>query len=455
MLPNLSQRLVGAFPILRRLDRSVLDVLGRSSVAVILRFMRTFASFGFNVLLARSLGADGTGVYFLAYTITRIASIIGRVGLDQTLLRFTAAHASQQQWDKVKGAYRQGMLIALAMSSAATAVVFLLAPILADIFSEPRLVDPVRIMAFSILPWSLLFIYSTLLQGLERIGDSIFVQGVGLPLINIPILLLLAGYLGVNGAALSYVITSVLVMFLGYRLWVRYTPEMSNIEGNFELNQLTRTTIPLFWMDFTMLAMGLSDTIIVGFFSDSQSVGIYDTTKRVAVLAITTLSAINTVVAPKFAALYAKEDIEEMGRLARNATMITTLVSIPVVLAFIIIPGPILSIFGSEFKEGGVALGILGIGQLVNASTGAVGFILIMTGHEKLMRNNAMGTSVLKIILQLLLIPPFGYIGAALAAAVADILRNVIAAVLVYKIFAILTIPIPERFFNHSPHLPR
>jgi O-antigen/teichoic acid export membrane protein len=448
LLSNFAHRLLSAFPFLKRLDSRVLDVIGRSSVAMLLRFGRTFASFGFNVLLARSLGADGTGVYFLAYTITRIASIIGRVGLDQTLLRFTAAHASQQQWDKVKGAYQQGMLIALAMSAIATAVVFLLAPLFAELFSEPRLVEPVRVMAFSILPGSLLVIFSTLLQGLERIGDSIFVQGVGLPLINMPILLLLAGYMGVNGAALSYVLTSILVLFLGYRLWTRYTPQLKNVTGNFELRQLTQTAVPLFWMDFTILVMGLSDTLILGFLSDSESVGIYDTTKRVAVLAITTLSAINTVVAPKFAALYAQNAIEEMGRLARNATLITTLVSIPVVLAFLIIPGPILSVFGSDFIEGSLALGILGMGQLINAATGAVGFLLTMSGHEKLMRNNAIGTSILKIVLQLVLIPPLGIIGAALASALADVLRNVIAAILVYQKFAIVTVPIPERFLR-------
>ncbi len=448
-MTNLSQKLVNAIPFLNRLDARFLDVLSRSGVAVALRLLRTLASFGFNVLLARSLGADGTGVYFLAYTITRIASVIGRVGLDQTLLRFTAAHASQQQWDKVKGAYRQGMLVTMLLSFLATGIVFLFAPVFAEIFSEPRLTDPVRIMAFSILPWSLLYVYSTLLQGLQRIGDSIFVQGVGLPLINMPILLLLAGYLGINGAAFSYVITAVLVLILGHRLWSRYTSDdMRAVKGDFDFKLLRQTTIPLFWMEFTMIVLGLSDTIIIGIFSDSQSVGIYDTTRRVAVLAITTLTAINTVVAPKFAALYAKNDIEEIGRLARNAAQITTFMSIPVVLAFWIFPQQILSLFGSDFSEGGLALGILGIGQLINAATGAVGLILIMTGHEKLMRNNAIGTSILKITLQILLIPPFGYIGAAVAAATADIIRNLISAILVYQKFSILTIPVPSRFLK-------
>jgi O-antigen/teichoic acid export membrane protein len=84
------------------------------------------------------------------------------------------------------------------------------------------------------------------------------------------------------------------------------------------------------------------------------------------------------------------------------------------------------------------------VGQFINAATGAVGYLLIMTGHEKIMRNITVATSVLKIALFILLIPVFGFVGAALAVAISDSARNLLAFFMVYRKLNIITIPIPD-----------
>ena len=92
------------------------EVVRGTATAFTLKALGTGLSFGFNIILARLLGAKGAGVYYLALTVTTIASVVGRMGLDNTLLRFTAANAEQKDWDKVAGIYRMGIRIAVGAS---------------------------------------------------------------------------------------------------------------------------------------------------------------------------------------------------------------------------------------------------------------------------------------------------------------------------------------------------
>lgn len=437
--------LVRFVPRLKNLDTANQDLIRRTFSSMLMRIIRTGISFMFNVLLARMLGAEGNGVYALAYAITRISSLIGRIGMDQAVLRFTAAHSSQNEWNKVAGVYRQTMMITTMLSGAAAVIIFLAAPLFAQVFEEPTLIEPMRWMALSILPWSWLYIQGQLLQGLERTEDSIFVQTMGIQIVNIPFLIILTAAYGVTGAAMSYFIAALIISLLGYRLWRRYTPQLRGVQGEFERQTLLRTSIPMFWTDITMVMIGMSDTLLLGVFSPSTAaVGIYDQAKRVSVLAAAFLSATNYVAAPKFAAMHAAGQHDKLGSLARNAARLTTLVSLPYLVLFLLIPGWFMGIFGPEFVEGGAALAILSLGQFISSASGSVGYLLIMTGHEKTMRNITVTTSLFKLALLVVLIPPFGYIGAALATMIGDSSRNLIAVYQAYKKLSIITIPMPK-----------
>jgi O-antigen/teichoic acid export membrane protein len=433
------------FPKLKTLDAANKDLVRRTFTSMFMRIFRTVISFIFNWLLARMLGAEGQGVYELALSITLIASIIGRFGMDQAVTRFVAANAAQKQWNAVAGVYRYAMLYATGLSAVAVVVVFFLAPLFSQIFQEPSLTEPMRWMAFAILPYSLLFIQSHMLQGLERIEDAIFVQTLGIPIVNIPFLILLGGVYGVTGAAISYIISSTIIALLGYRLWKRYTPELTGVKGEFSLTELLTTSRPMMWTDLTNTFIGRLDILLLGVFAPTSAVGIYGAAKRISTLASSFLSATNFVAAPKFAAMHAKGQHDKLGSLARNSARLTTLISLPYVVLFLLIPGWIMGIFGQEYVEGGVVLALLAISQFINAATGAVGYLLIMTGHEKTMRNITLSTSVLKIALFFLLIPPMGYTGAALATMIGDSARNLLAVVQVYNKLSIITIPIPDR----------
>ena len=118
-------------PFLANLDHHTSEIVRGASAALIVRVAGAGISFALNVLIARLYGADGAGVYFLALTVMTIATVFGRMGMDNTLLRFVAAHAASGEWGEVEGVHRKGMRIAWPASLVSTAVMAACAPFLA------------------------------------------------------------------------------------------------------------------------------------------------------------------------------------------------------------------------------------------------------------------------------------------------------------------------------------
>ena len=102
-------------------------------------------------------------------------------------------------------------------------------------------------------------------------------------------------------------------------------------------------------------------------------------------------------------------------------------------MCLIIFARPILGIFGAEFVAARWGLTILVLGQLINVGVGSVGYLMIMTGHQN-QSTYIFGFSALaNVILNALLIPRFGTIGAAIATATTMALWNISLHFLVVK----------------------
>ena len=92
-----------------------------------------------------------------------------------------------------------------------------------------------------------------------------------------------------------------------------------------------------------------------------------------------------------------------------------------------------LLLFGNGFIKGVTALSILSIGQIVNAATGSVCILLVMTGYERDAVAGIGVSVVINIIMNVLLIPKWGIIGAAISTAFSLILWNILLTIWVYR----------------------
>jgi O-antigen/teichoic acid export membrane protein len=147
----------------------------------------------------------------------------------------------------------------------------------------------------------------------------------------------------------------------------------------------------------------------------------------IATLVAFGLQAVTMVVAPHFARLYTQNDMARLQRLVTLSARAILAVALPVVLVLVLFGEPLLRlIFGEEYSGGYTPMAILAGGQLVNAAIGSVGVLLNMTGHERETARGVAIAAAANVALNLLLIPPFGLNGAALATALSMTLWNLV-----------------------------
>ena len=428
-------------PILNRLDSHSREVIRRASGVFLLQVVGAGLGFLLNILLARLFGAQGAGYYYLALTVMMISTVFGRMGLDNTVMRFIAINVQKRAWDKVAGIYRYAMGLAASISLLVSAIVFATASWIAEgLFSEPALTSIIRIMSLGITPSALLLLHAQAFKALQQAALAILISAVAVSGLNIVLLIALSRFFGTDSIAIAYVTTQVSLLLSSTIIWQYLVPKPQQPQkANFDITLLVFTSLPLFWVASMHLVMKWIDTFMLGIWTDAGEVGIYGVAARTAFLTSFVLSAVNSVVAPKFATLYEEGNLLALGKLARNAALLMTFLSLPLLIAFIFFSSQILAIFGAGFTEGGTALAILACGQFVNVATGSVGHLLVMSGREKIFRNNIVFGAILNATLNFLLIPRFGLVGAATATATATMVMNLRAVWLAKKHLGIST----------------
>jgi len=78
---------------------------------------------------------------------------------------------------------------------------------------------------------------------------------------------------------------------------------------------------------------------------------------------------------------------------------------------------------------------------LINVMTGSVGFLLMMTGNERSYLSANIIAALLCVSLAYALIPPYGGLGAAVAAAVPLAIVNLLRVRYVWRSMGIMTLP--------------
>ncbi len=384
-------------------------------------------AFAFNVVVARMLGAEGAGIYFLALSIITIAAIIGRAGLDQTLMRYVATYAVQNQWGAVVKSYQYSIRIVILVSCLCTLVVFLLAPWLSGyVFNKQLLADPLRWLSLSILPLALLNLHAEALKGIKNIRDAQLSQSIGQPLASLFVIYPMAIYAGTVGVALSTTIATTIVAILSTWAWHR-SIEINNIgTGSVSVRQIISSGKLLFAASIiNSVIIPWTPFLLLGIWSSAEDIGIFGMATRVAMLVSILLVTINNVVAPKFAELHIKGELVALGMLARRTAFSTLLLATPLLVLLLLFSRQTMGLFGQSFISGAATLQVLVIAQFINAATGSVGYLLIMSGHEKSYKQSAVVSMCVMLILSVWLIPIFGAFGAALSGSTAVILNNI------------------------------
>lgn len=372
--------------------------------------------FGFNLLVARVLDADALGTYALAVAVMQISEVLAIAGLDSGLLRFISVHSSD--------ALRQKAVIGSALKTSfflSISIVLLLllfsGRIALILHGSHRLQLTLCCYAVAI-PFNVAtMLYGHAIQGFRQLQPKIIATQVVSPLLLL-LLTIVFRYMAGQEAALifPFALSAAIAFF-----WIR--PYLSKISGVLPLDIVRATpdramllyALPFMVVSLLSMMTHWLDVMMLGMLTDTATVGLYHPVARTAGLIRAVLLSFAGIAAPMIAALHTGSDNAEIGRIYKMVTRWIFGLVIPPVLLFILLPEPVLGVFGQRFTAGSHALILLTAASLLQVSFGLSSTVLAMTGYARLSLFNALGALGLQVVLNLILIPRMGINGAALA----------------------------------------
>jgi O-antigen/teichoic acid export membrane protein len=182
-------------------------------------------------------------------------------------------------------------------------------------------------------------------------------------------------------------------------------------------------------------------SFFLGIWGNNADVGIFNVALRTSIIISLLLVSINSIAAPKFAALYQQGDMKTLATTSLNCTKMVSLFAGPVLLLLFLVPHWVMKIFGYKFVSGAHVLMILACGQFVNAMTGSASLLLVMSGNERLHWKSFVVSVMINVVLNISLVPTLGLVGAAIATATGIAAKNIYAAYLLWARLRINTIP--------------
>lgn len=403
------------------MDPHAREMIRGSLVGLAVKVLAAGSMFLMSVAVARKLGPAEAGLFFLGFTIVTCLATVGRLGLDNSLVRFIASAAAEGDNGVLRGVYRKALRWA-----AVSSVVLMLAVLasrggLARVFDHQGFASMITVMTLAIPLVVFYNLHAQALKGLKKIAQSMATLNVVMPLV------LLAGlFLPLTTAsdvALVYIAACAVALAIGYWWWHAAAPRGVKV-STFASTTLKASCLPLWGVAILEQCVQWSSQLLLGIWGSSEEVALFAAAQRTAMLTSFVLVAVNAIAAPKFAAMHSQNDLEGLRRMALISVRLMLLAALPILMFILLFPGLLMGLFGEDFRAGATALVILAIGQFINIASGSVGFLLSMTGHEKVLRVNvAIGAGV-GIVLGAWLIPNQGVNGAAIATATAVATQN-------------------------------
>lgn len=394
------------------------------------------AHFLIRTIIGRDLGAEGLGVYTLAFTVYLFGMQFAAFGIGSALTKFVAE--LQGEVDTIRNYVSSGMTSSIITGALIGSILFLLASFIANaFFKTPELEELIKVTALCYPSIAVQKAVLGTLNGFRMMHKYAFLNIVqNVTMITFSIFFVKFFNMGVMGAVIGYVLTTILVSALCplmIRNYIRFDSSLWNIPA------LHATTI--FGL-YVVLGNSIGflntqvDSLLIGYYLDPTEVGTYAVAVLIAQMLTLLPSAVQRVTAPLTATLYGKGDIEGVRILFYSTLKKSLIVSIGCA-AFITIFSPyiITLLFTEEFSVSYTPLLILLIGYTLGSSFAAVGATLSSIGKVHILfRINAI-CGVLNLILNVLLIPIIKINGAALSTTLTMVVNFIITIKVIRNYF--------------------
>ena len=390
--------------------------LSKSLVSLVIKVATAGLTYGMYVILARLMGVVEYGYFAFGLSLATILAIGANYGQQTAILRYWPEDMVAGRPQKALEALRSGGAVTI-LAGLGISVLLLGVGAVSDGFGVPG--SHLYAAATLILPLALAEYWSSALRAQGSVWTALtprdIVWRLGLPLCVVAL-----WYAGVtlSGAAALLLTATVLGLSLALQYLLARARRYEIAAGTTGLRDYWRdhgTPSRSFFLGTVLDSAALNvDIIFVGLLVAPAAAGVYFNAFRTAGLLTLFMFAITLVVAPMVARYYHAGEMRKAQAITALCAWAGFVFSLAVFAGFLLFGDVILGLFGEGQEQGKTILILLSVGLLFDAATGPSRIVLMMTGHERQYVRIFGSIVVAGMLAQLIVIPIYGLLGAAI-----------------------------------------
>ena len=417
----------------RELTRASAGAVGVRAVGAVFGFL-------FNVLLARSLGREGTGAVMFYLNFATMTGLLATGGMDVVGLREISRQGADPPGAECVFGHilSNALLSALLFSLGGWIFLFFFGGRLSGIHSQWIFATSVIILFLTAFQKS----FSDWLIALHDLAASqltfYFINRVAAVALLFAVMIS-AGAAGESKTAFIVIYAAGLFLAVLYavrRIFARF-PWRTILPRLRPSAPLFRDGISCGMQNAGFVALGLSPFILLGALSNISELGSFAVSQRLVALMVLVLTTISQFAMRDFALAYADRDIAALSEALTASVRLTFVSAVGIAIPLAILAPFWLLLFGRAFAGAAPVLALLSLGICAQCLGMPFQSALLATHHERTARNVTFVCAAAGIALNLLLIPRWGAEGAALGTGIGLALQSLGHAARVLKLLPV------------------
>jgi stage V sporulation protein B len=402
--------------------------VGRGTVYhMIARGIFLTGDFVIHIYFARKLGPAAYGVFGIVLALLAIISQPLNIGLTQSVSKHVAEDHNRARTILYQGMKSQLILVVFLL------FLFLsLSGTVADILKTPGLRNYMILAAIVLPGFGIFTIMLGIFNGLRYFGREAFALG-SYPLIRTlaAVIFVYLGY-GVDGVIYGFIIGISVSVILSMLLL-----KIPDQKVAFDVRKLRSFAVPVFIIGLIMIVVPNIDLLFVkGIVVEEKETGIYNSARVLARASYFFFLAIGQTIFPSVSESVTSRDQARTASYIAQGIRYFLMTALPV--AFVVAaPGAefLTMIFSRTYSGGGESFIVLMFGFTLLTLFSVLTTILLAGNRTRWALMACLFLLFVDVILNLLLVPRFQILGAAMATSLTSLLGVTVAGAMVWKAF--------------------
>ena len=411
-------------------------LIKNSLKVLLLRASGIVLMFLLSLFLTNSFSAEIVGQYDFVRSFLMILSGASLLGTNQAIIYYSGILTSKKSFGSIKSIYfKMNFLILIACAILYAPLLVIDKEVINQIFNKQGAYELVSLSLQGLVFYSITMLNIDTIRALKHTLISegfrnifrytpFFIFSIILYIIDSPEYLVLWF---IYSFVVIFVISTAVVYFF---LFNKNFPKSA--AHNFSSTEILRASYPMALSAISYFLMQSTDVLFISAYDTFESVAYYSIAVKLATVTALALISVNIVIAPKIASIYNDKNFYQLKLILKKATRMNVVISLPIIIILLFFSEYVLSTFGSNYILAKNALWILLIAQFFNSITGPSALYLNMTGRQKKLNVILVISLLINVVLNIILVPDFGMLGAAISTTTSFVISKTLASALVF-----------------------